>query len=374
MGKALDNELLELFKQAEAKGMCLVAPNERIRAALRRRIWEYTGSFSIVAPRKAIYAREEYWNQLDPAAQTLHVVRALAIKHPTWVFSDVTAAVVRGWNVSYALLEDLHLCATYHHRAESTVNHVTKTVERDIVDGVPVTSVAQTLFDCLRGRDLRLSLPIADSALHNLGLSPSEAMALIIEHEDLQKRKQFRHVLEVLSLADPRSESGGESVARAMIIALGFEVPELQAEYSDPMEPGRHIRADFKWTLPDGSVVLGELDGRQKYTDPTMTNGKDVVDVLREERLRESRLTLSGARIMRFSFNDACDAWYFTHLLDSYGVPRAAERLYRGTLGDPHVVRSRGGYDEAPPLECYADLVEEHAPYWWYGGAGNRGC
>lgn len=358
MRRTLEPELRKLLNQAEQAGTCLVPPSKRIYEALSRRRWTYGGEPAVVCPQRGIFARATYWESLNPAERTLHAVRALAIKHPNWVFSDVTAAVVRGWDVSYALLEDLHRCSTYHCRTKAAVNHVTKALTHEVVGGVPITSAEQTLFDCIGNRDLRLSLPIVDSALRCLDLTPSEAMALIIACEPLQKRKRFKHVLNVLSLADPRSENGGESFARAAMIALGFAIPELQAEYVDPIEPSRRMRADFKWTLPNGSVVLGELDGKQKYTDAEMTNGKDIADVLRAERLRESRLTLSGARIMRFSFNDICDTCYFSRLLEAYGIPRAPEQLYQGALEDLLTISSAGSYDETPPLECYADLDE----------------
>ena len=67
--------------------------------------------------------------------------------------------------------------------------------------------------------------------------------------------------------------------------------------------------------------MAGELDGRQKYVDPTMTRGRATVDLLADERLRESRLT-RVARVVRFSFADVCNADYFERLLDSFRIPR----------------------------------------------------
>ena len=89
--------------------------------------------------------------------------------------------------------------------------------------------------------------------------------------------------------------------ARATMIMLGFAVPDLQIECHDPMNPSKVIRVDFYWTLSDGTVIIGELDGKQKYVDPAMTKGKDLVRILSDERLRESRLSINGARIVRFT-------------------------------------------------------------------------
>ena len=110
-------------------------------------------------------------------------------------------------------------------------------------------------------------------------------------------------------------------LAREAMIELGFAAPELQAEFVDPLS-GQVSRVDFLWHLPDGTLVAGELDGRQKYVDPTMTRGRATVDLLADERLRESRLT-RVARVVRFSFAVVCDRGRFARLLDSFGVPRA---------------------------------------------------
>lgn len=364
MKKSLDDELIILFEQAESNHMCLVPPTQRLRDALNRRMNSYMTNLPIVRPYSGIYARRDKWDALDPTQQTIHAARALYTKHPTWVFADVTAATIRGWNVSYALLEEIHLGSTYHRRANAVVSRTSKQVEHELVDGLPVTSAEQTLFDCLRTRDLRLSLPIVDSALRQLNLSAKEAVTWLEQYEPIKGRAYFKRVLDTVKLADPRSESGGESVARATMIALGFAMPELQVEYRDPIEPGRIMRADFKWELPDGTVILGELDGRQKYVDPAMTKGKSSVDVLRQERIRESRLSLTGARIVRFSFDDVCDEYYFAHLLESYGVPHASYPPRIKLLSDLDSIRGSGTYDELPPLECYADLIAMYGNPW----------
>ena len=67
--------------------------------------------------------------------------------------------------------------------------------------------------------------------------------------------------------------------------------------------------------------MLGELDGREKYENQAMTKGRDAVQVLADERLRESRVSASGAKIMRFSFAEAVKPARMKHLLKAFGVP-----------------------------------------------------
>ena len=95
----------------------------------------------------------------------------------------------------------------------------------------------------------------------------------------------------------------------------------------DPLERRRRYRADFLWTLPDGSQVIGEFDGREKYVNPEMTGGRDVVDVLADERLRESRISACGAPIMRFSYRDVCDRRFFDRLLRTFRIPHVMRTL-----------------------------------------------
>ena len=127
----------------------------------------------------------------------------------------------------------------------------------------------------------------------------------------------------VAQRADERAENGGESVTRARIIELGFVVPELQVEIENPLNEGQYYRADFFWVLEDGTELIGELDGKEKYIDPKILKGKDTVDALLDERLRESRISAKKGRcVMRFSFPEVMNRTFFERLLSTYGVPR----------------------------------------------------
>ena len=85
---------------------------------------------------------------------------------------------------------------------------------------------------------------------------------------------------------------------------------------------------------------MGELDGGEKYVNPKMTGGKSALEVMRDERRRESRVTASCDAVVRFSPADVADNWRFSQLLDAFGVPRDHE---------PHVVVESP--DEEPPTE-----------------------
>lgn len=125
--------------------------------------------------------------------------------------------------------------------------------------------------------------------------------------------------------ADARSESGGESIARAAMIRQGFALPELQVALPQPLNPRRTYRVDFLWTRLDGSKVIGEFDGMQKYEDKALRGGRSSLRVLADEQHREAQLTLYGMPIVRFSYKDVANTGRFVELLNRYGIPRSDE-------------------------------------------------
>lgn len=353
-----DNEIDALLNAAEQYHQCLARPKDKhLMRALAYRS-NHAKPRLLLSPHCGVYVRRTYWKGLSRRDQVLHVARAIAQLHPKWIFDSYTAAAIRGWNVSYELLDKLNILAPYQIQTKTIISRSAKHPAFETVDGLRVSTVPQTLHHCLRAEDLRISLPIADSALRETGKSKGELIELVKADPTIVRSRDFQRTIDVLTLADSRSESGGESIARATMIMLGFAVPDLQVECRDPMNPSKVIRVDFYWVLDDGTIIIGELDGRQKYIDPTMTKGKDLIEVLTDERLRESRLSVLGARIVRFSYSDVLDTVYFARLLERYGVPR-------NTSG-PFVSRTmilppiRAGSDDVPPLECYADLIASY--------------
>lgn len=323
-----DNKIELLLNEAEEHGQCLVRPhNAHLMRALAYRA-NHAKRNPIYSPYRGIYVRQAYWNGLSRTEQVTHMAKALSQIHPEWVFDGYTAAAIRGWNVSYSLLDRLSIVAPYQVQSKSIIARSSKHITHEILHGIRVTTVAQTLHQCLRAGDLRTSLPIADSALRVTGKTSSSLIELLENDPAIVRQHDLQRAVDVLSPADARSESGGESIARATMIMLGFAVPDLQIECHDPMNPSKVIRVDFYWTLSDGTVIIGELDGKQKYVDPAMTKGKDLVRILSDERLRESRLSINGARIVRFSFDDVCNVAYFAQLLESYGVPRDTSEMF----------------------------------------------
>lgn len=83
-----------------------------------------------------------------------------------------------------------------------------------------------------------------------------------------------------------------------------------------------------------------------------MRGGRSVAHAARAERLRESRLTVGGVKVVRFTPELVEDRRTFARLLDAYGIPRvdggdgcwwphAQGRRARGGMRGLHMHRGR---------------------------------
>ena len=113
-----------------------------------------------------------------------------------------------------------------------------------------------------------------------------------------------------------------------MTMRLGFAKPQQQVVFVDPLT-GRTYRVDYCWRLADGTIIVAELDGMEKYTNPGMTNGRSMQIVVNEEKQREDGLRRAGVSvIVRFTFDDVLHAERLDRKLAEAGVPKAAAEVH----------------------------------------------
>jgi len=321
MTKMNDQMLGVLLDAAEQQHACLRADNAHVLRLLRQRV----SNDSLLEPVPFLFIRKSCWAMLKPDEQHRYLLRAYR-DNSNLIFAQVSAATVYHLAVSYNLLDAIHVAVPRNNHSRTRrsgifVNH--HLVDPPIcIENIAVTAPLQTVFDCIRSLEFRDAVAIADTAMHD-GLFTKEVL-----NEYVKAKKGWtgaRRARTVAKFADGRAESGGESIARAVMYELGFIVPDLQVEFHDPLNDNVS-RVDFLWTLSDGSKIAGELDGMEKYTNPSMTDEHDIVEILSEERRRESRLTIHGLKIARFSFHEVLDTRYFARLLESFGVPKCNRR------------------------------------------------
>lgn len=348
-----DNEIDQLLDGAERVGRCLFAPEGALRRACRRRVL----SGQLDSPHPGLFVRQGYWDALNANQRVLHVIRGLANLHPAWVFCFASAAAVHGLETSYLLANEVHVIAQHAssaaRRGEAVksgyrvIYHALSVRDEDIerVDGVSVTAFDRTVFDCVRILSFPLGLAIADSALRRGGCSRGEVLENALNlWPGCVGAARFATVMR---WANPLSENGGESYARAIMLENGVAEPELQYEYVDRIDPAYVYRVDCRWEMKGALDVGGELDGIEKTSSPEMLRGKSAQEALRKERERESRLALD-VRLARFTFAEARAVKPLIQLLDAFGVPRG--------IPCPELTLLRDASAVGPRYSMYAEL------------------
>ncbi|MDU7428527.1 hypothetical protein [Actinomyces urogenitalis] len=180
------------------------------------------------------------------------------------------------------------------------------------IDGIRVTSVAQTLIDLGRRRPFASNLTSLDAALRRGNVTKEQLLSLVDAHPHTSGNTRLRRWIEV---ADPHSESPGESLSRAVMIEHHLPLPRLQDEIWDPR--GRLVgRVDFIW--PDLGVI-GEFDGNVKYGREMA--GRPIEEVIQDERRREIAVErASGMRVVRWLWRDAWQGEPLLQILADVGV------------------------------------------------------
>ena len=320
MAKEMAADLERALDIAERERTCYVGQDDRERRALNRQVDK-----KLVRPCPGIFSRVETWEGMEPDEQALWVVRGLAGQQPDIRFCGPSAALVHGLDVPWRSLRCAHAAGTHDSTARSTqgiVRHEITASEFITIDGVTVTTFDRTVADCLRWLPFDEALAVADSALKVSGMS-CEELEEVVSREAFRLKGKAR-ALEVARWADARSDNAGESLARGAMIRLGFEAPELQVELRDPVEGWRRPVVDFAW-FEGGDrrrpIAFGELDGYRKTENPRYMGGRSAERVRTDERRRESRISVLGVPIVRFSLAEASDDWGFSRLLQSYGIP-----------------------------------------------------
>ena len=266
------------------------------------------------------------------------VLRTLAREHPNWVFCSFSAALIHELPVSHRLLTPIHVCTSQDAPTRSNPyvhRHRYKRIEHEAIDDINVTPLVQTAIDCMAQTSFPNGLAIADGLLGMLDVEREllEEMVLLM----MRGKRGCMQARACASWADGRAESGGKSIARAIMIEAGIVPTTIQATYPRPDNLLRTMRADFSFHLVTERVVLGELDGLEKYQNKQMLGGCTTVEKLVAERQRESRLTMLGMPVVRFTMNDVWRPGRLAWLLSLAGV--TPETLvasdYRSTAKKP---------------------------------------
>lgn len=316
----------KLMADAQRESRCAYSNDAAEQAALRRRA--RTGDFiRTYAGIPSLYAETTHWNSLSPPQRTMHIARSLALVHDTWVFGGLVAAVAYEFEHQWCLHDGSVTIATSNHGTHRPNRHLRRIYVPDAPHmgimheetGLLLLPPAPALLDCATSYEFRFALPFFDSAF-----------AKGITAEDVFAANERMHVnqsslLRLLRHVNANSENGGESLARGTMIEERFPAPRIQVPVRDP-QTGAEYRVDFVWTLPDGTVVVGEYDGTRKYVDPNMTGSRSIQEMVARERRRDEGLRRAGAReIVHFTYDEVIARTPLTMKLLKAGIPRGGQ-------------------------------------------------
>lgn len=266
----------------------------------------------IVAIGRGTYVKATLWASMDERTRYLARIHAAATTlDPQAEFSHYSAIAL--WN--------LPLIGNWPHTAHivsnqalggrstaSVVRHTTGTSRNPAtIDGLSVTPLAKTVLDIARTVAFDVAVVIADAALrrttHPLDGLPVTNLSLSELYEELDLvplRRGSAKARSVINFADARADRPGESLSRVNIHRARLLPPELQTGLQG--RSGRTWFADFWW--PEFNLI-GEFDGRWKYTDPEFLRGRTPHEVLLDEKKREDDLRAAGYRFSRWGWETA---------------------------------------------------------------------
>ena len=256
-------------------------------SALRRGL--RTGS--IVTVTAGVYADALWWQHLDGIERHRERVLATADRMPTSpVFSHFAAAALWGIRIlgRWPELVDVTLDRATGGRSDGRIRRHCTGLEAVAVvhrGGLLVTTPAQTVADLARILPFTDAVAAIDSALHRRRrprplTTPDEVMRAVAAFEG---GRGHRAAVAAARFSTPLSDSVKESQSRVLL--HGFPAPVLQQKFRLPT--GRDAEVDFFW--PDHSHI-GECDGRSKYRDPALLNGRTPEEVYFDEKERENQL------------------------------------------------------------------------------------
>lgn len=179
----------------------------------------------------------------------------------------------------------------------------------------PLPTVQLLLGSTLAFREAVVAL----DGLHRMLPGPSETWAE--NHgERLETRAARTRFETAWGFSDARSESAGESLARALIHELGFAAPELQRRIFS--REGREVaRVDFWW---EQVRVAGEFDGIGKYDVDLHADAAARRRAINREKARDVALQRVCRAVTHWTWRDLRDPARLEAELVRVGVPRRA--------------------------------------------------
>lgn len=272
----------------------------------RSALYAQIRSGSLVRVLRGCYIRLEVWDRLDLDERYRVRVHAAAGYFGRFtVFSHESAAAM--WRLPWIgrWSDRAHAIGVRAGGGRSStwlIRHIRDVAEPPaVIDGLRVTGLASTVVDLAATLEFGRGIVIADAALRRTAeVSRSDLQRLVSSVPSTQGAARARAVI---AFADGAADRPGESLSRVAMHRARIPLPQLQAELQGAS--GTWWTVDFWW--PQFNVI-GEFDGKLKYTDPQFRNGRTADEVLYDEKMREDDLRAAGFGFTRWPWKVALSA------------------------------------------------------------------
>ncbi|TFC91833.1 MULTISPECIES: hypothetical protein [Cryobacterium] len=235
----------------------------------------------------------------------LRVRGAADTRQTELVISHQSAAVLWGLPALFGWPPEVHFLTERTRGGRSTPGirkHATGLILRDtaVEDGLLVTSIERTVVDVAATLDLKSAVAMADRAIavDRMGvIGPLTTRTRLID--TWERMLPFRGSVRaraVIDFASTLSGSPNESGSRVNVALNGFPEPELQHPF---VVDGTTVFTDFYWVDEDS---VGEADGKRKYFDPVMLDGRTTADAIYDEKRREDGVRRQVHGFTRWDF------------------------------------------------------------------------
>ncbi|MFE1083076.1 hypothetical protein [Brevibacterium sediminis] len=230
---------------------------------------------------------------------------------PDAVFSHRSALIVHGLPIPYVERDDVFAESVSPRSgvrlAKMLVRRrVSDRAGHEFVDGIPVTTVLQTLLDIARDCPLAFSVAALDAAVRSSVVTVDQMRSFSEAHP---VRTGTRKIVKVLENVDARRESVAESICAVRFAEHSIPGFEPQVDIRD--EDGKHLgRTDF---ANRRAKVIAEFDGAGKYH----LDGADPQVTFERERRREYALRNEGWLVFRVRWSDLFSADLFLRIGES---------------------------------------------------------
>ena len=289
-----------------------VVLSRHLDPAARRNLYLRVRREELVQLHRGAYVEATLWKALDVDAQHRALALAVAVHFDDrLVFSHLTAASL------WRLPRVGHWPARPHtvgerngggHSTNAFVRHALGVPEcTSTISGLVVTTLAETVVAVAATTGFSQAVVIADAALrrnqHPAAGVPRTSLdrgKLLVELARLSPSHGAAKTRRVIDFADGRADRPGESMSRVSMHLAGIAPPEIQVCMAGAS--GKPYVVDFWW--PEFNVI-GEFDGKYKYTDPRYMNGRSPQQVLYDEKLREDDLRAASHGFARWPWATA---------------------------------------------------------------------